>query len=133
MENDFDKSEDKVNIKNAAIANPALKNIAQVGEVIKDALPTSSANTNTITGQKVEPKVNTDALIKRLDDKGVVDHNYLGNSEVKDWNKIDQLPLSQIQALKKFDDWSPQDDKRLDDMIAKHSKEIKNLKKAQEE
>jgi conjugal transfer mating pair stabilization protein TraG len=108
LEKKVDNASKKITVKQAAAENPAMPNT--VKKVLDNDTPVS------------EPRVNTGKIIKDLDKSGVIDHNIYGDSKVNNWKAIEQLPLQRIEALKKFDDWSSQDDKRFDDIISKKSK-----------
>jgi hypothetical protein len=50
-------------------------------------------------------------LVDSLEDQGAIDKNMIGNSEIKDWDKISQLRSKEIGKIADYDDW---DDKTLE-------------------
>ena len=48
----------------------------------------------------------SEAIMDQLEKSGAVEHNFFGNSEIKKWKQIYVLKKKQIDALKRFDDWS---------------------------
>lgn len=59
-------------------------------------------------------------LMNELNDSGVVDYNWATQSQVKDWNKVEQLPKEDVQRMIKFNDWDNQTMERLN-QIANNS------------
>ena len=47
--------------------------------------------------------------IEKYEKMGAIDHNSIGDSEIKDWNKIRSLKPEEIQEIIDIDDWSDED------------------------
>ena len=62
-------------------------------------------------------KMSAADVVEELEDKGIVDHNWLGNSEIKDWKKVERLDIEQIKKLIKFNDWDDETKKRLQNIL----------------
>ena len=52
-------------------------------------------------------------VVKKLDSEGVVDYNRLGDSKIRDWNKVENLSKEQIGGMIKFDDWDKETNDKL--------------------
>ena len=52
-------------------------------------------------------------LVEKLEQKGIVDHNYLGNSVILKWNEIHKLSSEDLKKLIDFDDWDEETSRRL--------------------
>jgi hypothetical protein len=48
-------------------------------------------------------------VIEKYEKLGVIDHDSIGDSEIKDWNKLRGLKPSEIQEIIDIDDWSKED------------------------
>jgi len=49
-------------------------------------------------------------LIDALEEQGVLEHHYIGDTEIKDWSRLLMLKDSQFKTLIHFDDWSKEDE-----------------------
>jgi len=71
-------------------------------------------------------------IMDKLEKSGAVEHNYWGNSKIKDWSQVVSLNSKELDALKRFDDWSKQDKKTLEDLsklnVAERSFILEGLK-----
>ena len=55
--------------------------------------------------------------IRRFDlQRKIIDHDYIGNSEILDWVRLEKLPSEDIQSIIDLDDWSDDDRKRLEEI-----------------
>lgn len=61
--------------------------------------------------------------IKKYEKAGVISHHTIGNSAVKNWTALTQLPSKEIQKIIDIDDWHEEDLERM--------KKIKAVKEAQ--
>ncbi len=70
-------------------------------------------------------------IVAELEDKGIVDHNWFGNSEIKDWDAVKRLDKEQIKKLIEFDDWDNETKQHLQNIYqAKIGKQIANDRSA---
>lgn len=51
--------------------------------------------------------------IKRFEKAGIIDHNLIGKSEIKDWDKLRTLSPEDIQKIININDWTNEDLERL--------------------
>ena len=58
-------------------------------------------------------------LVEKLEQKGIVDHNYLGNSVILKWSEIHKLPPEDLKKLIDFDDWDEETSRRLQRIYAR--------------
>lgn len=56
-------------------------------------------------------------LVNELDKNGTVDYSIFGNSEVKDWSKVESLPKEDIQRMIQFNDWDSTTSERLNNLV----------------
>jgi len=55
-------------------------------------------------------------IFNSLKDKGIVEHNFFGNSEVKDWNGLLQVSSKDLQILSKYDDFSKETQSKIENL-----------------
>ena len=48
----------------------------------------------------------SEEIFDSLEDKGIVEHNFFGDSIIKDWRTIYLLDKKSLNALERYDDWS---------------------------
>jgi len=72
----------------------------------------------------------SEEIMDKLEESGVIEHNYWGDSEIRDWVTISKLSENEIDALIRFDDWSDEDKKKL--VQLKESKESLSKKTAKQ-
>jgi hypothetical protein len=68
------------------------------------------------------PKLDAKQTAKALEKEGIVDLDWIGNSEIEDWGKVQKLPSNKIQALIDYKDWGDEDTTRL---IKVHASKLK--------
>jgi hypothetical protein len=64
-------------------------------------------------------------VIDIMTESGIIDHDYIGDSEVDDWFKLSQLPSNKIDDIIKIDDWSNDDLNLMEEL-----KEVKKLEES---
>jgi len=92
--------------------NKLINGITKVGHALEKS---------TIFGRTIKNTVSfigglfnkNEKLINRLEDMGIVDHNLIGNSIIKNWDYIKTLPKEDIKKLIDFDDWDSETKKKL--------------------
>lgn len=96
------------------LADKVLNENPNSRDLIDNLNSTYSANTTKINpdgenaGNWNNPNSNKETsrdLVYKLNDNGAVDYNRFGNSSVRDWNKVENLPKEDIGKMIKFDDW----------------------------
>lgn len=73
-----------------------------------------------------EPK---DELIQKYENKGLIDCDVIGNSEVLDWNAMNTIPAKDLKEIIDYDDWSKEDEEKLTQIYNKKTK-VKNESKS---
>ncbi len=59
--------------------------------------------------------------IDRLEESGAIDRDFIGNSDINDWNAISNLSPEEIQQVLDINDWSQKDKDRLLDILDEKS------------
>ena len=77
------------------------------------------------------PKLDPKIVAKELEKQGIIDLDWIGNSEIEDWSKIEALPSNKIKALLDYKDWSNDDTKRLQDLYIKKSSKNEVIKETE--
>ena len=94
------------------------KTDAQNKESIYNAKALTSFNAKQGTNLGSDSSDNLDTL----EEKGILEQNLLGNSIIKDWDSIEQLPSQIIDQLIQDDDWDDNTMKRLKSLKVKIKK-----------
>ena len=66
-------------------------------------------------------------LVKELSEKKIIEKNWIGKSEIKDWFKIEKMKPQQIQKIINYGDW---DDETLSKLISIKEKKSKETFKS---
>ena len=69
------------------------------------------------------------AVANKLDDSGVINKSFIGDSRINDWDAIKEMDTKDIVSLKKYDDWSDKDLKHFDEIIASKSTDVQSVDK----
>ena len=63
-------------------------------------------------------------VVDKLEAQGAIEHNFFGDSEIKDWEPILRSSNKDLDALGRYDDWS-EEDKKLIEELSKVDPEVR--------
>jgi len=66
------------------------------------------------------------SVAERLESRGIVDLDIMGNSEIDDWKQVGKLSLDDIKALYAYKDWSEADALRMARIIQQKEQKLKS-------
>ena len=75
-------------------------------------------------GVKDLDDLNSDDLVKSLEEKKVIDANIFGDSKIKDWKAVEAMNSNSLKSLRNYDDFSDEDTAKLDKLIKEKTKKV---------
>jgi len=67
-----------------------------------------------------------DAVITKLDDSGIIDKSWIGDTTVEKWDEVRKLPAEELKALAEYDDLNESDRQKVQSILYK--KELEKIK-----
>ena len=58
-------------------------------------------------------------VITRLDDAGIIDKGFFGDTTIEDWERLQKLPIEELRMLSELEDLDENDEARLNNLIFK--------------
>lgn len=110
--NIMDKKEEDLNFTD--------KVSAALGTIVGDAsfgLIDNKETAKDISDSIETLKMKDQLALQDLQNKGIIDYDIIGKSEIKDWNKVKELNTTELKSMIALDDWSTEDAAKLIELL----------------
>lgn len=78
-------------------------------------------------------KRSNEAIITKLDNEGIIDKGFFGDTTVEDWNKVRKLSIEELKALAEYEDLDKSDREKIQSILYKKQIEGIQVPEAPEE